>query len=135
MIDANARVGASPDESIGSHAAEHEDAAGAFLRRLCNKFQLVIPQTWPHLVKAGQADHFTWVSKKGHSARIDYVAWPQQSTPILHGTRVAYDCEVSGGTLDHFPVVSAGTLFSIPSSASPKRRAHCCDYLRLGSPT
>eukprot|EP00974_Lingulodinium_polyedra_P082909 8030574-Lingulodinium_polyedra.AAC.1 len=27
MIDANARVGASPDESIGSHAAEHADAA------------------------------------------------------------------------------------------------------------
>eukprot|EP00974_Lingulodinium_polyedra_P040951 3935807-Lingulodinium_polyedra.AAC.1 len=108
--------------------------AGAFLRRLCNKFHLVIPQTWSNLVAVQQQDHFTWVSKKGHKARIDYVDWPQEASPAQHGTYVAYDCDISGGTLDHSPVVSAGTLQSMPSSAILKRRAHCCDYLRLASP-
>eukprot|EP00974_Lingulodinium_polyedra_P124305 11190096-Lingulodinium_polyedra.AAC.1 len=84
MLDANARVGSHCSAATGSHHAETETGAWSHLRRFCEAFALQIPQTSSTFMSGGQA--FTWLSKRGHSARIDYVLWPQSAQLVAGGT-------------------------------------------------
>eukprot|EP00969_Alexandrium_andersonii_P306877 13566515-Alexandrium_andersonii.AAC.1 len=108
------------------------DLAGARLTELASLFGLVAPQTHEEYF-AGELS-YTWLSKQGRPHRIDYVLWPADAQLVPAGTTVDRSCDISGGTLDHFLVVSAAQLRSAPARALTKRRKPVCDQSLLSCP-
>eukprot|EP00974_Lingulodinium_polyedra_P101329 9817091-Lingulodinium_polyedra.AAC.1 len=62
LLDANGRVGSAPTLRVGDLDAEPQDLSGERLVELCDRFQLMAPQTLREFKCQGQAR--TWTSKK-----------------------------------------------------------------------
>ncbi|CAE7365893.1 unnamed protein product, partial [Symbiodinium sp. CCMP2456] len=80
FLDANAQLGSTTSEGIGSHAADNETPAGAFLRDWADNMEVCLPATMHNgdgLCDPGAREP-TWFSPSGVGYRIDFVGVPAQ---------------------------------------------------------
>ena len=100
--DFNCLVGSVTDDSIGPHAGDIEDEAGAMLRNVCNEMELMMPATFSHF-HDGPTGTFTAVN--GASSRIDFILIPQQCQHDVVRSSVDHEIDVMIGDRDHKPLV------------------------------
>eukprot|EP00974_Lingulodinium_polyedra_P040733 3913003-Lingulodinium_polyedra.AAC.1 len=65
---------------------------------------------------------FTWLSKRGHPARIDFVLRPMSAQLEKAGTFVGDTFDLAGGSVDHFPVFSTVSIVCLQAVGAPIRR-------------
>ena len=101
-IDGNAKVGSVRSPSVGPLDPDEEDFSGACLRRLADKFNLVIPTTFPETHSGASR---TWEGCTGQAPRrIDYVLVPA-SWLYSAASRVDSEIDITTKRRDHYPVV------------------------------
>ena len=104
---------------VGDAGAEPETENGRHLHTLLRDLQLRLPRTFAAVV---EAPHHTWVSPRGTSGRIDFVAVPQEWLMGVRREWVAADMVVGAVRHDHMAAAVQLTLEGRAWRAPRRRR-------------
>ena len=103
MGDLNCKVGSISNDSIGECAPDFEDLGGERFRKLCQRWDLVVPSTWDDW-HHGRSD--TYFTSHGHGSCIGYIAVSNECRMGIRQSFVDYDIDLLwlNGDSDHFPL-------------------------------
>ena len=96
MGDLNCKVGSISNDSIGECAPDFEDLGGERFRKLCQRWDLVVPSTWDDW-HHGRSD--TYFTSHGHGSCIGYIAVSNECRMGIRQSFVDYDMTCSGSTV------------------------------------
>ncbi|CAE7291716.1 unnamed protein product [Symbiodinium sp. CCMP2456] len=118
--DCNCAVGSIESNSVGTHASELEDMAGAFLHRLLRATECWIPATFEQCHFGPSA---TYVQKRnGHACRVDYIALPSRWRQTIASSWLCPEVNAGHATIDHTAVaVSCRADLAMPVQGSRVR--------------
>eukprot|EP00435_Cladocopium_sp_Y103_P048985 s2036_g14.t1 len=85
LADANARLGSVVSSAVDSHQPAEENIKGEHFHRWLIEQAMAVPQTW-EACHSGEAA--TWTHATGSTARLDYIACPQETVPHMISTWV-----------------------------------------------
>ncbi|OLQ04656.1 hypothetical protein AK812_SmicGene12235 [Symbiodinium microadriaticum] len=116
FLDGNAQVGTVQSDAIGTHAADPETSAGAFMRDWAERFAVCFPSTFCNSggTCIPSAKEPTWFSPSGAGYRIDYVGVPSSWHKCPCSPSVLLDFELLNR--DHVP---AQVVVSLRISGRP----------------
>ena len=101
LCDANARIGSTASQSVGTWGAEIESESGTAFHHWLRMNQLCIPQTF---AQHHSGSHHTWRHAGGALARIDYIVIDECVwTPQIH-TWISDNIDITTKRDDHFCV-------------------------------
>ena len=99
FFDANARLGSSPSEQVGSLDAENENAAGRWFHEWLHTNSIVLPATFEQYHK-GQS--WTWTHSNGTShSRLDYIGVSADLCKQVRQSYIEGDIDLSITRPDH----------------------------------
>ena len=131
LIDANGRLGAHESASVGAAGAEPENFNGRHLHELLRDLQLCLPSTFDAVA---DPPHSTWVSPRGTTSRIDFVAVPRVWLPGVRRAWVAGEMVVGAVQHDH-AVVAVQLELAGQARCQPRQwRARASDRSALRDP-
>ena len=98
LADANARLGPTQSEGVGTISQDLENPTGEIFREWIDRHGLCLPSTW----ECHQGTTYTWTHANGnHQARLDYVGIPRSVLPQVIESWVDTNVDISLKRMDH----------------------------------
>ena len=131
LVDANARLGSTGSESVGTCCAQAEDPPGEFFHQFMHDTASCVPSTFEQYHVGGSN---TWRSSAGYDHRLDYVVVPKSWRDRSMRSFVCHDIDLSTRRDDHFPVLLSVPWAHLGNDGLCKRRTVELDRRKLSDP-
>eukprot|EP00435_Cladocopium_sp_Y103_P065310 s1878_g27.t1 len=130
LADANSRLGSVTSEAVDEFQADTENIKGEYFHRWMLDHSLYAPQTFQSC-HVGQGH--TWTHATGATARIDFIAVPQELPCSQISTWIAEDIDLSIQREDHACVCAQVALPF--HRVRPDKSRYLCRWLPATAPT